>query len=143
MALTTGQMQVLYLLLSTRSQLRAFLEGVFKNNFGTPGDGPIAFGDHASLNARLDIQLALMFPRAGVDHTSLSNVKLLMPRSANDPAQIGGISNDDHRLRTALGIDGIYDPADPCPADFSRVGGPTVRVDQQSKIIAGILSQIP
>ena len=139
MALTNGQMQVLYLLLASRSQTRFSMEGLFGQTFGSAGPG--AAQNQGDIDSRLDQQLARIFPGKNKTHADLKDSTLLLPGAGTSS---GGVTSDHKRLRAAIGLDAVYDPAsDPCPSDFSRVSGIKVQVNEESKIIAGILSMIP
>jgi hypothetical protein len=141
-ALTKGQKMVLYILLSTRSQLRFSVEGIFGNNYGTKGPGPVKV--LSDINTRLDVQLQKIFPSSQVDHTSLSDSSLLVPLGSS-PLVSGGVTTDPARLRSAVGMDDFYDPTgDPCPSDFSNLHGTGVtQTNDQANLIKGILTFIP
>lgn len=115
------------------------MEGIIGNDYGMPGPGPVM--SQQDIDNRLDYQLTNRFAN-NLDHTSLSNSSLLLPSGSATECKSGGVTLDGKRLRAAIGLDKVYDPAsDPCPSDFSKVSGAQVQTNDQAHIITA-LSQL-
>jgi hypothetical protein len=136
--LTKAQRIATYILLSTDSEMRRYIEGIIDDTYPAVSTlKPPA--SQTDIDTRLDIQLKRVFNNGSLDHTSLKDSTMLSPASANE-LQRNKVTFNPKRLRTAVGMDAIYDGGgDPCPSDFSNASGSLVQVNDQAKLVAIIV----
>ena len=136
--LTKPQKFVLYILVSTKSQVRFALEGLSGDTYGSAGSGPPTAA--AQLALRVRSQLRLIFGDSSLDETSIPAVGMLYDAGT---LQTNNVTLDPARIRTAIGMDAFYDPGgDPCPSDYSNVSHTVVRTNEMTNIVNAILGPV-
>jgi len=116
MATTNGQKVAMYLLLTSRSELRLMLEGKVKSD-GTVAENqsPVPVPDSATLVTNF---LGLVNTRFGIAETQFNTGKLpeLFESGATDPnGATTNVTNKARNIRIALDMSGPYPDNSPCP----------------------------
>jgi hypothetical protein len=120
MAVTNGQRLALFLLLSSRSELRLALEG--KSGIDSVTHAPISNDQTAAIDnanaAELVARMGALLKKLNIDSGDLPNLNVLFDLNATTAT--AHVTTDTNKIRRAFDLSGIYPDDNPCPSGLNQ-----------------------